>query len=200
MGTFALVFIGAGSAAVGYGGLCGIALAHGMVLALMIACLAPVSGAHFNPAVSLMFWTQKKIDDQTLGYYIGAQLTASLCAALLLSIMLAGTAFDIGSTRVNDSLSLFQGFLVEVVLTFFLAWTVLSTASKPWAPVAIGTCLTVCILFGGPLTGASLNPARSLGPCLLSGNWSELWVYLSAPLLGAWLASLVMPWMPYEHE
>jgi len=200
MGTFALVLIGAGSAAVGYGGLCGIALAHGLILALMIACFGSVSGAHFNPAISAMFWTQKKIDDKTFGYYLAAQLTASLAAALFLWIILAGTTIDLGSTRVSDSITTLQGFLAEVVLTFLLAWTILNVQGKAWAPIAIGACLCCCILFAGPITGASLNPARSLGPCLFSGSWIDLWVYFTAPFIGAFLASLALPWMQARDE
>lgn len=200
MGTFCLVLIGAGSAAVGYGGLCGIALAHGLILALMIALFAKLSGAHFNPAISAIFWMQKKIDDKTFGYYVAAQFAASLCAAFLLWIILAGTSVDLGSTRVSDSISTLQGFLVEVVLTFLLAWTVLSTGHKSWGPVAIGACLTACILFAGPITGASLNPARSLGPCLFSGSLIDLWVYLTAPFIGAFLASLALPWMQSNDQ
>lgn len=200
IGTFALVLIGAGSAAVGYGGLCGIALAHGLILSLMIACFGPISGAHFNPAISIMLWTQKKIDDKTLGYYVATQMAASVAATLVLCIALAGTSVDLGSTRISDSISTLQGFLVEVILSFFLAWTVLWTGSKPWAPIAIGACLTACILFGGPLTGASLNPARSFGPCLFSSSWVDLWVYLSAPVVGAFLASRALPWMQHDSK
>lgn len=195
IGTFFLVFIGAGSAAVGYGGLTGNALATGLTLFIFISFFASTSGAHFNPAVTWMMYTRGCLSTSDAVRYTLAQLVASFAAAGLLYLFLFGSCVDIGSTRLSDTLSVWQGFGMEAILTFFLAISILrSQHLKEMAPLLIGITLTCAILVGGPLTGASLNPARSLGPCLFSDAWQDLWLYFTAPFFGAWLASLADRW------
>lgn len=190
IGTFALVFLGAGAAASGVNNLTAVAFAHGFALLAFALMLGHLSGAHYNPAVSFAMWLKGKIDQKMLGYYVASQMSAGVIAAVCLAFATAGIDSDLGSTTVSPSISIIQGFGIETLLTFLLAFVALRSSqeqTKSAAPFAIAATLVACILAGGNFTGASLNPARSLGPCIMSGNISQLWVYLTAPLLGAWI-------------
>ncbi len=175
IGTFALCFIGAGAICTnqwtsGSLGLLGIAVAHGTVLAVMISTLGHISGGHFNPAVTLGVLAAKKIDGETAGTYVLAQLLGGAAAGYVLKAIFPAAVWSIvhlGTPALATSLTMVQGILIEAVLTFFLVLTVFGTAVDPkgsWNAIAgfgIGTVLIFDILFGGPLTGAAMNPARA---------------------------------------
>lgn len=207
LGTFALVFIGAGSVVVAGpsgSGLVGVALAHGVVLAVMVSVLGHISGAHFNPAVTLGVWVVRKITTQRALLYMATQLAAGIVAAFALKWVLpeplwnpAGAAESLGNTTVNLSIGMTEtrAFFVEAILTFFLVIAVFGTAVDDRGPFAktagltIGLVLVFDILMGGPLTGASMNPARSLGPAVATGDFTDIWVYFAGPIVGAVIAA-----------
>jgi len=202
IGTFALILIGAGSVAVGVGGLAGAAFAHGLIVLGLAYAYGHISGTHINPAVTVGVWMAKAIDARTAGAYIVAQLLGGAAAGLALGALLSGwpEASTLGATVLAEGISPLQGLAVEVILTFFLVNAVLNTAVRGaalgggggnLAGVAIGLTLAACIFFGGPLTGASLNPARTIGPALATGNFANLWLYIAGPVGGAVLAALL---------
>jgi MIP family channel proteins len=207
IGTFALVFIGAGAVVVAGpsgSGLVGIALAHGVVLAVMVSVLAHISGAHFNPAVTLAIWVVRKIDTPRALLYIVTQLVAGILASFALRWVLPeglwspdGAGPSLGNTAVNVSIGMTaeRAVAVEAFLTFFLVIAVFGTAVDDRGPFAktagltIGLVLVFDILMGGPLTGASMNPARSLGPAVATGDLTDIWVYFAGPIGGGVLAA-----------
>ena len=215
VGTFALVFIGAGSVVVigglvGTPGIVGVALAHGLVLAIMISNLGHISGGHFNPAVTIGVWVVGKIESARALVYIGSQLAGATIGALLLRLALPAKAWvtsSLGATLVNHQLGINNGkaVLIEAVLTFFLSFTVFAVAVDDRgvfgsiAGLPIGLVLTFDILVGGPLTGASMNPARSFGPALVAAKWTDYWVYLTGPITGAVLGAALY-WFVYLRE
>ncbi len=196
LGTFALVFFGAGAIMVAakYGsfGQLGIALAFGLVIAAMVYALGHISGAHLNPAVSLGFALSRHFPWRLVGGYWVAQCAGAIAAAFLLRASLGDVA-DIGATMPSDSDG--QSFLWEVVLTFVLMLVIMAVATDTRAvgeaaALAIGGTVALGALVGGPVSGASMNPARSLGPALAAGELGDLWIYLLAPLLGAALGAV----------
>jgi len=193
IGTFALVFIGAGAVAAGVG-LLGVALAHGLVLICMAYAIGHISGCHINPAVTISMWLTKKIDGAKAFGYVVFQIFGGLVAAYFLAIIFVGS--NIGATVLSPEVSYGQGILLEAIMTFFLVFVIFGVAVDKRAPkgiygVAIGLVLTANILMGGALTGASLNPARSFGPALVSGMWSNHSLYWIGPILGAIVAAFV---------
>ncbi len=205
IGTFALVFIGAGAGALGIGGLVGVAFAHGLVIVGFAYAYGHVSGTHVNPAVTFGVLLAGKIAPARAAAYIAAQLAGGALAGFALAYCLGGTATGLGATLLAQPLELpgggeifvtpAMGVVIELVLTFFLVNAVLNAAvsgkAGGHAGLAIGLTLAFCILMGGPLTGASLNPARTFGPALATGNWSDLWVYVVGPLGGGAVAALL---------
>jgi aquaporin Z len=202
VGTFALVFIGTGAVMLdGSAGLLGIALAFGLVLAIMVSALGHISGAHFNPAVTIGAWVGGKIETMRAGLYILVQLVAAAAASLVLRALLPSLVWKgshLGATLVTKQLPGFgagKAVILEAILTFFLMLTVYATAVddrgafSKIAGLAIGLVLTMDILVGGLLTGASMNPARSFGPALVSGTWTDFWVFVIGPIAGAVLAA-----------
>ncbi len=202
IGTFALCFIGAGAICTnqwtnGAVGLLGIAMAHGTVLAVMISALGHISGGHFNPAVTIGVLTAKKIDGNRAVTYIIAQLAGAIAAGYLLKTIFPMSVWDpvhLGTPAIGVAITAAQATLLEAVLTFFLVLAVFGTGVDPkgsWNTIAgfgIGTVLIFDILVGGPLTGASMNPARSFGPALAAGFWEHHLVYWIGPLSGGILA------------
>jgi aquaporin NIP len=197
LGTFALVFFGAGAimvaAKTGAIGQLGIALAFGLVITAMVYALGHISGAHLNPAVSLGFALSRHFSWRLVGGYWTAQCLGALGAALVLRASLGDVA-NVGATIPSGSDG--QSFLWEVVLTFFLMLVVMAVATDTRAvgeaaAIAIGGTVALDALVGGPVSGASMNPARSLGPALAAGELGALWIYLLAPLVGAALGALV---------
>lgn len=195
IGTFTLIFIGAGTGAIGAGGLVGVAFAHGLVVLAFAYAYGHISGTHINPAVTIGLWVGKQIDAVAAIAYIVVQLIGGTLGALALSFVLGGTASGLGATTLAANVSPLQGLVVETLLTFFLVNSIFNAAvsgkAGNAAPVAIGLTLVFAILMGGPLTGASLNPARTLGPAIVAGNFANLGVYLAGPPLGAIIAALL---------
>jgi MIP family channel proteins len=207
VGTFALIFVGAGTAAIGLGGLVGVAFAHGLVVVGFAYAYGHLSGAHINPAVTLGVWAAGRMPGGRVAPYVAVQLAGGILGALALRFVLGGDETGLGATVVADSLAAggtlvtitpAAGLVVEIVLTFFLVNAVMNAGisgkATAVAGLAIGMTLTFCILVGGPLTGASLNPARTLGPALAAGIWDDLWVYLVGPVVGALLAAALFRW------
>ncbi len=198
IGTFALTFIGAGAGVAG-AGLVGVALAHGLTLAVFAYVYGYVSGTHVNPAVTFGLALNKTISwgEAAVSYWLAQFIGAASGAGLL--VLVAGRhGIDGGATVGALTSSVFPALLVEAALTFFLVNTVLHAAvagkAGQFAGWAIGSTLTFAILAGGPLTGASLNPARTFGPAIYTGalgDPSTYIVYFAGPLLGAALAVLV---------
>lgn len=195
IGTFALVFIGAGAGAVGVGGLVGVALAHGLILVGMIYAFGHISGTHVNPAVTVAMLVTRRIQPVVAGGYIVAQLIGGALAGLALRAIFPAAA-TLGNTLVAPEVTVGGAFLVEMLLTFLLVTVIFGGAvdtrsPKGFAGLGIGLTLAALICMGGPLTGASLNPARTLGPAIATGNFAALWLYLAAPVVGGALAALL---------
>jgi len=197
VGTFALVFAGRGAIMVdsdtGALGHVGVAISFGLVIMVMIYAVGHISGAHFNPAVTLGFALTRHFPLPRVGLYWAAQMAGALVAALLLRASLGNVA-GVGVTLPSGSDG--QAFLWEAVLSFFLMFVIMAAATDTRAvgeaaAIAIGGTVGLDAMFGGPVTGASMNPARSLGPAIASGELSSIWVYLAAPLLGAAAAAFV---------
>lgn len=198
LGTFTLVFVGAGAVALTAqqgGSLVGSAFAFGLALASIIYAWGSYSGAHVNPAVSFGFAVAGRMNwGLMLGYWIAQLLGGILAAALIAYIFgtASGVGASIGSLTNTDA---WKAVLLEAILTFFLVITVLLVTRNPMlaiaAGLAIGIVITFDMLAGAPLTGASMNPARSLGPAIFSNNIGTYWIYVVGPLLGALVAALV---------
>jgi MIP family channel proteins len=209
IGTFSFVFIGAGTAAVGGGGIglpgiTAVAFAHGLAIMAFAFAYGPVSGGHMNPAVTVGVLAAGAMSvGEAIGYIV-SQLIGGVAGALLLKTVLGGAATGLGMPALAHNLALgattltvtpCAGFVIEAVLAFFLVTVVLSTAvagrAGNLAPLAIGMTLTLNIIMGGALTGAAFNPARALGPMVATGNFSDAWLYLAAPIVGAIVAAIL---------
>ena len=194
IGTFALIFIGAGALAIGSANLVGVALAHGLVIVVFVYAYGHISGTHINPAVTLGLLIAGEIEFvAAIGYWV-VQFLGGILGAVLLNVVLPNPS-DLGVTILAEGVTPVQGLVVEIVLTFFLVNTIFNTAvsgkAGNFAGLAIGLTLVLCILMGGPLTRASLNPARTLGPAIVSGNYADMWLYFVGPCVGAILAALL---------
>lgn len=196
IGTFALVFAGCGAIvadAATNGGVThvGISLTFGLVVCVMIYATGHISGAHFNPAVSVGFAAAGRFPWREVPTYAAAQCFAAVVAIALLQ-GLTGQVAELGATI--PQLGLGAALAFEAVITFFLMFVISAVATDhraegTMAGVAIGGTVALCALFGGPFTGASMNPARSLGPALFTSNLDVLWLYVVGPVLGAVVAS-----------
>jgi aquaporin Z len=210
-GTLGMVFAGTGAIVVndqtGALGHPGVALTFGLIVLAMIYCFGDVSGAHMNPAVTIGFAAAGRSRWRDVPGYIGAQLLGALAASGLLRFLFPAD-IRLGGTIPAGSAS--QSFVLEVLLTFFLMLVVLSvsTGAKEkglTAGIAIGAVIALEAMFAGPICGASMNPARSFAPALVSGNLGSLWLYLTAPVLGALLAipaccAIREPGCCFSHE
>jgi aquaporin NIP len=195
IGTFALVFCGTGAIVINQesGGVithAGIAATFGLIVAAMIYTLGDISGAHLNPAVTIAFWIAKVFPAREIAPYIISQGTGAFLASLSLHLLFPGNA-ALGSTLPAGSAM--QSFVLELILTFLLMLVIVHVAkgSKEqgmFAGIAIGSVVLLEAMFAGPVCGASMNPIRSLAPAIVSGHTEHLWVYLTAPTLGAALA------------
>jgi aquaporin Z len=195
LGTFGLVFAGTGAIVidqVSNGAIthAGVALTFGLVVLAMIYAFGDVSGAHLNPAVTTAFAVARRFPWREVPGYLMAQTLGALAASGLLRALFPASA-TLGATLPAGATG--QSFVLEVVLTFFLMLVILSVSTGAQekgitAGVAIGAVIALEAMFAGPICGASMNPARSLAPALISGHLEQLWVYLAAPVLGALLA------------
>lgn len=196
LGTFALVFAGTGAIVVNHvteGAAVthvGVAITWGLIVMAMIYAVGDVSGAHINPAVTCGFWLSGRLPARFVGPYVAAQLAGALLASAALRVMFGNVA-SLGASLPAGSD--FQSFALEIVLTALLMFVILNVATGPkevgvMAGIAVGGVIGLEAMFAGPICGASMNPARSLAPALVSGNLRSLWVYLAAPLIGAAIA------------
>ena len=205
IGTFCIVFAGTGAIVsnerTGLVTHVGVALCFGLVVMTMIYALGEISGAHFNPAVTLGFWAARRLEARWILPYSAAQVGGALVASLALRLMFPmqrGLGATLPSTGVGAA------FVLEIILTWILMLVILrvSQGAKEkgiTAAIAIGGVVAFEALFAGPLSGASMNPARSLAPALIGGQLDSLWVYLTAPFLGA-LAAAATEWVWREPE
>jgi aquaporin Z len=195
LGTFILVFAGTGAVIVNANGAVtpvGVALTFGLVVMAMIYALGDVSGCHLNPAVTLGFFAARRFEGRWVVPYILSQCGGALLASLLLCLLFPDHG-NLGATLPAGAA--LQSFVLEVILTFILMFVILSvsTGAKEkgiTAGIAIGAVIALEALFAGPISGASMNPARSLAPALISFHLDSLWVYLTAPVIGVLLAVL----------
>ncbi|MGH7245002.1 MAG: MIP/aquaporin family protein [Phycisphaerales bacterium] len=197
-GTFALVFAGTGAIVVneathGSIGHAGIALTFGLVVLAMIAALGDISGAHLNPAVSIAFVVARRFPASSLPGYVLAQCVGAFAASALLRLLFPENA-SLGATLPAGPGA--QSFILEIVITCILMLVILSVSTRAKergtpASISIGATVALAAMFAGPISGASMNPARSLAPALVTGNFSFLWIYLAAPVVGAAFAVAV---------
>jgi MIP family channel proteins len=203
VGTFALIFIGVGSIMfIQSNLLVGVALAHGLTIAVMASAVGHISGGHFNPAVTLAFVVTRRIAPALAVVYWLAQLAGGVFGALTLRALFPSEAkLDQGVPVVNETISVGAGLGLEAILTFFIVWVIFATAVDPGgafksiAGLAIGLTIAIAVLAAGPLTGAAMNPARALGPELVQNVWNNFWIYLLGPGIGAAVAALAYDWL-----
>jgi MIP family channel proteins len=205
IGTFALVFAGCGAIMVDAKthalGHIGVAFSFGLVIMVMIYAVGHISGAHFNGAVTFAFALTRHFPwPRALGYWT-AQLTGALGAALILRGSLGNIAY-VGATLPSGSQA--QSFLWEAVMSAFLMFVILAVAPDTRAvgeaaAIAIGGTIGLDAMFGGPISGASMNPIRSIAPALVSGNLHALWLYIAAPILGASIGGLAYQFVRDEQ-
>jgi MIP family channel proteins len=205
IGTFALVFVGGGAIALtrftnGQVGLLEVALAHGLILAVMVSALMRISG-HFNPAVTVAFLVTRRIEFTMAGVYVVAQLLGAMVAAYALKAVTPFEVFDAvrgGGQSASIDVTFGKAVTMEAIATFFLVLVIFGTAVDPKAPkvggLAIGFTIAADILAIGPYTGASMNPARTFGPAVAAGYWEGHFIYWLGPIIGAVIGALV-----YEH-
>jgi MIP family channel proteins len=204
--TLLFIFIGCGAVvasgmasggALDTGRLVAIALAHGLAIALLVFATANVSGGHINPAVTFAMIVTRKISIAKGAMYVVAQLAGAIVGALLLmAVSPDAVEGNLGAHGLGAGVTAGMGLLVEIILTFVLVFTVFMAAvdrrgAGIVAPLAIGFAVLVAHLVAVPLTGAGINPARSLGPALVAGAWADHWIYWAGPLIGATGAGLV---------
>lgn len=197
-GTFALVFFGTGAIVVnemfpGSVSSAGTALVFGLVIFLMVYAFGDISGAHLNPAVTFGFWLTKKLKARKMAAYMGSQTIGATAASRVLQWVFPESR-ALGGTL--PSVPVGHALFLEMCLTFVLMFTILKVSHEPKekmfaAGLVIGSAVALSSLFSGPLTGASMNPARSLGPAFVSGNLQHLWIYFLGPLSGSFLGTAV---------
>jgi aquaporin TIP len=221
VGAFTLIFIGGGAAltftklfaaAFAQGAsdtasglaLLGIALAHGLAIGVMVSAVGHISGGHFNPAITLGFLITRRLAPMLALVYWFAQLLGAVLAALLLRWFYPARIRNLGHLAVpglGTGVSQWQGFVIEIILTFFLVWVVFATAADPGgsfksiAGLAIGFTITLDVLMGGPLTGAAMNPARAFGPQLVQHDWTNWWIWYAGPIVGGCAAAISYEWL-----
>ena len=206
--AFALVFAGGGAIVAdaeraGELGTVGIALVFGLVIMAMVYATGHLSGAHINPAVTVAFTLTRHFPPRDAAAYVAAQLVGAAAGAVLLLAVWTDAPADLGATV--PSIATGSAFVYELVLTAFLMFVIMAVATDtravgPAAAIAIGGTVGLDALFGGPVTGASMNPARSFGPALASGEWSDFWVYVAGPLAGAAVGALAYQLVRGEHS
>jgi aquaporin TIP len=216
IGAFTLIFIGAGAAVaanqVHDGSLIGVAVANGLAIGVMVSALGHISGGHFNPAITFGFLITRRIKPALGVVYWVAQLSGAALAALLVHDLIPHAiteAVKLGVPATGNGVDAASAFGLEAIMTFFLALVVFASAVdargtfKSIAGLAIGLTITIDVLFGGPFTGAAVNPARAFGPQLIGDYWSHAWVWYAGPIAGAAVAALLYEFLylrPAERE
>ena len=207
IGTFILIFVGTGSVIVDQQthalGLVGIATVWGLVIIALIYAFGDISGTHINPAVTVAFAVDKRFEWREVPAYLGSQLLGAFMASGLLKFLFPDSR-TLGFTQPLPGGEM-QSFILEVVMTFILMMIILrvSTGAKEkgiTAGIVIGATVWLLVLFGGPISGTSLNPTRSIAPAILGNNLQNLWIYLTAPFLGAVLGVGVHRLLNSESE
>jgi aquaporin Z len=205
--TFALIFVGAGAVILSASGeldLTGVALAHGLVLAVMVSVIGHISGGLVNPAVTIALWSAGRIGTRRGAALIVAQLLGAVVGAVLVRFVVGADAFDAGAAgapTLRADVAVGKGIVLEAILTFFLVFVVFGTAIDdrgPWnrtAGFTIGLVIAFDILAFGPLTGAAMNPARWFGPALVGGLWDDPLVWIVGPIAGGILAGVLYAWV-----
>jgi aquaporin NIP len=198
LAAFALVFAGCGAivADVQYDGALGsvgVSLVFGLIIMVMVYATGHLSGAHINPAVTIAFTLSRHFPPRDAAAYIGAQLAGAAAGALVLLAVWPDKPGDLGATL--PTVGVGSAFVYELILTAFLMFVIMAVATDTRAvgaaaAIAIGGTVGLDALFGGPVTGASMNPARSFGPALAAGEWTDFWIYLLAPIAGAGVGAL----------
>jgi MIP family channel proteins len=198
LAAFALVFAGCGAAVTNarYGGALGavgIAIVFGLVIMVMVYATGHLSGAHINPAVTVAFTLTRHFPARDALAYIGAQMAGATAGALLLLAVWTDKPAALGATV--PSVAAGSALVYEIVLSAFLMFVIMAVATDTRAvgaaaAIAIGATVGLDALFGGPVTGASMNPARSFGPALAAGEWSDFWIYVAGPFAGAAIGAL----------
>lgn len=204
IGAFTLTFVGAGAAAAAGGvhdpTLIGLAIANGLAIGVMVCALGHISGGHFNPAVTFGFLVARKIKPGLAVVYWIAQFGAAALAALLVRDLLpraATEAVNLGVPALGQGVDASSGMLLEAIFTFLLVTVIFGAAVDTRGPfnavagLAIGLTIAIDVLFGGPFTGAAMNPSRAFGPQLVGDHWANGWVWYVGPLLGGAVAALV---------
>jgi MIP family channel proteins len=207
LATFALVVAGCGAIIAnqhsgGGLGVVGIGLVFGLIIMAMIYATGHLSGAHINPAVTVAFTLTRHFPRRDAIAYVGAQLIGAVAGALLLLLLWPDKPAALGATL--PSVAVGRALLYEIVLTAFLMFVIIAVATDTRAvgaaaAIAIGGTVGLDAIFGGPITGASMNPARSLGPALAAGEWHDWWIYVAGPLIGAALGALAYQLVRGEH-
>ena len=213
LGTFVLVFMGTGSAVVAgkYIGFLGISLAFGISVLVMVYAIGQISGCHINPAITIAMLVNRKISAKDAVIYIIVQcIGAIIASALLLTIMTGLPGYDLATNGIGQNgygsaspagFSLASGFIAEVILTFIFLIVIFGATSRNapagFAGISIGFALAMIHMVGIPITGTSVNPARSIGPALIAGGTalSQLWVFIVAPVIGAVIAAVVWKYL-----
>src|SRR5437016_8025230 len=189
-------------------GATGVALAHGVGMAIIVSMTMNISGGHINPAVTAGLWVADKVDGRTALSYVGAQLVGALVGAALVKGLLPLAAVRVtlaGAPKLADTVTFMQGIWIEALLTFFLVSAVFGTAVSPEAPkiggFGIGLAIFVDALVGGSITGAAMNPARAIGPAFVAWQWNAHAAYWIGPLIGAGVAGALWKpvWLPRKQ-
>jgi aquaporin NIP len=198
IGTFILIFVGIGSIVVdqhsnGSIGLIGVAICWGVAVTALIYTFGSISGAHFNPAVTVTFWMVKLLKTKDVLPYVICQALGAFAATLALKYLFPAEVF-LGETKPNGHPM--RSFFLEIIIAFILMTVILFTSQGAketgvLAGLAIGGTILLLVVFAGPITGTSLNPTRSLAPAVITGNAENLWVYLTAPFIGMFTAGIV---------
>ncbi|WP_205410276.1 MIP/aquaporin family protein [Aquimarina longa] len=206
IGTFSLIFCGTGAMTInevtgGDVSHVGIAITWGLIVMAMIYAFGEISGAHFNPAVTIAFAYAKKFEWKEVPKYIMAQCIGAICASSVLLFLFPTSEFLGGTLPVLDDL---RAFVLELLLTYFLMVVIINVSSGSketgtMAGIAIGGVVLLEAMFAGPMTNASMNPARSFAPALLSGHWEHQWLYFTAPIIGALLAVLTCKLVKHDN-
>ena len=207
LAAFALVFAGCGAIIAnqqyhGALGSVGVSLVFGLIIMVMIYATGHLSGAHINPSVTVAFTLTRHFAPRDALAYIAAHLTGATLGAVVLLGVWPGKPAHLGATV--PTVAAGSAFLYEAILTAFLMFVIMAVATDARAvgaaaAIAIGGVIGLDALFGGPVTGASMNPARSFGPALVSGTWTNFWVYVAGPLLGAAVGAFAYQLVRGEH-